>query len=85
MQRQINYGTCTVLYNGNYSVSDVIIKMSLKTDKYFFHFMKLIIILTFVKYISKPTLTNDNNDNAFYVIHRNIHYKYSAMHKLSCN
>ena len=56
MQRQINYGTCTVQYdnngNCNRSVSDAIIKMSLKIDKYFYHFMKLIIILALVKIYS---------------------------------
>ena len=64
MQIQINYGACTVQYENTMvlttllrRVFEAIIKMSLKTDKFFFHFMKLIIILTFVKYISKHTLT----------------------------
>ena len=63
MQRQFKYETCTAQYdnNGKYNTpsqcSDAIIKMSLKTDKYFFHFIKLIIIHTFVKYILKHTLT----------------------------
>ena len=49
MQIQINYGACTVQYdnNGTYKTPSQCflrarIKMSLKTDKYFFHFMKLI-------------------------------------------
>ena len=79
MQRQINYGTCIVQYdnNGNYnrSVSDVIIKMSLKTDKHFVHFMKLIIIIMFIKYILKHKLTTTTIMRFMYsieILHYNL-------------